>query len=295
MKKQVWIWLLILTAMVCFVTTLISRIQQTAEIAGLLVGEDTKELLRQQKIPTEMYEKFCKYEKESEYSRYEYMLGYLFTEKSEKEQIEKYLKLLHEYRWEEMQNLEKSEQAVWKDVKYFPVPLSSKDDTMITSFEDSWMFDREYGGNRGHEGTDIMASFNERGHYPVVSMTDGVVEKIGWLKLGGYRIGIRSPHGGYFYYAHLYDYAREFHEGDEIQAGELLGFMGDSGYGEEEGTVGKFAVHLHMGIYVKDEKGEEFSINPYWVLKWLEERRLKYQFCRSLPERTGCKIPYEGG
>lgn len=271
-------WLLILGAMVCFVTVLTSRIQQRAKIASLLAEEDTKELLRQQKVPTEMYENFCKFEKESKYSRYDYMLGYLFTEESERQPLEEYLELLHEYKSAEIQNLEKSEQAVWEDVKYFPVPLSSKDESLTTSFDDSWMFDREFGGNRGHEGTDIMASLNERGHYPVVSMTDGVVEKIGWLKLGGYRIGIRSPSGGYFYYAHLYDYAREFQEGDKVQAGEFLGFMGDSGYGEEEGTVGKFAVHLHVGIYVEDEKGEEFSVNPYWVLKWLEEKRLQYQF-----------------
>ena len=67
-------------------------------------------------------------------------------------------------------------------------------------------------------------------------------------------------------------------EGDQVKGGELLGFMGDSGYGEEEGTVGKFAVHLHLGIYIEDETGEEMSVNPYWVLKWLEGRRLKYQF-----------------
>ena len=122
-----------------------------------------------------------------------------------------------------------------------------------------------------------MASVNERGRYPVVSMTDGVVEKIGWLKLGGYRIGIRSEHGVYFYYAHLNDYARDFTEGEEIKAGELLGFMGDSGYGPE-GTTGQFAVHLHVGIYVDDETGSEISINPYWVLKWLEQKRLYYHF-----------------
>ena len=43
-----------------------------------------------------------------------------------------------------------------------------------------------------HEGCDIMAGNNERGYFPIVSMTDGVVERIGWLEKGGYRIGIRS-------------------------------------------------------------------------------------------------------
>ena len=48
-----------------------------------------------------------------------------------------------------------------------------------------------------------MPPENRRDFYPVRSMTDGVVEKIGWLTLGGWRIGIRSFRGRYFYYAHL--------------------------------------------------------------------------------------------
>jgi murein DD-endopeptidase MepM/ murein hydrolase activator NlpD len=278
MKKQVWIWLMILAAMVCFLTVLTSQIQQFARITHLLTGQNTKELLRQQEVPAELYDMFCSYEKDSEYSRYDYLLGYLFTEQQKQQELETYLELLYQYQGSQLQELSRMEQAVWADLEYFPVPLSWKDSSLVTSFENSWMFDRSFGGNRGHEGTDIMASFKERGHYPVVSITDGTVEKVGWLKLGGYRIGIRSPGGGYFYYAHLNDYAREFQEGDQIQAGELLGFMGDSGYGEEEGTVGKFAVHLHLGIYVNDENGSEISVNPYWALKWLEEKRLKYQF-----------------
>ena len=278
MKKQIWIWLLILGTMVCFLTSLTSQIQRFAKIASLLTEEDARELLRQQEVPSELYGSFCGYEKDSEYSRYDYLLGYLLTEQEEQRELGDYLELLHQYQSSRVQELTGMERAVWQDLKYFPVPLSQKDSSLVTSFENSWMFDRSFGGNRGHEGTDIMASFNERGHYPVVSITDGVVEKVGWLKLGGYRIGIRAPGGGYFYYAHLSDYAREFQEGDQIKAGELLGFMGDSGYGEEEGTVGKFAVHLHLGIYVNDSTGAELSVNPYWVLKWLEEKRLNYQF-----------------
>ncbi len=278
MKKQLWICLSALAAMVCFIVSLTGNLQQAAKVARILEGNDTKELLRQQEIPAEHLESFCSYEQDSGYSRYDYLLGYLATGDSGQRELEDYLDLLYEYQAPKARELAKAEQAIWEDIAYFPIPLSGKDSTLETSFENSWMFDRSFGGNRGHEGTDIMASFNQRGHYPVVSITDGVVEKVGWLKLGGYRIGIRAPSGGYFYYAHLYDYAEEFEEGDEVKAGELLGFMGDSGYGEEEGTVGKFAVHLHLGIYIEDGKGEEVSVNPYWVLKWLEGRRLKYQY-----------------
>ena len=164
-------------------------------------------------------------------------------------------------------------QAVWNDLVYFPVALSQSGNINV-SFEDSWMFDRTYKGERGHEGTDIMPDKNERGVLPVVSMTDGVVQNKGWLELGGYRIGIRAPHGAYFYYAHLDSYA-DIEEGDEIKAGDLLGYMGDTGYSTTEGTKGKFPVHLHMGIYI-DKDGQEISVNPYAALKYTEEKIIDY-------------------
>ena len=167
-------------------------------------------------------------------------------------------------------------QAVWDDLAYFPVAESSEGKRLTVSFEDSWMFDRSYGGERGHEGTDIMPSVNEPGVFPVVSMTDGIVESKGWLELGGWRLGIRAPHGAYFYYAHLDSYS-DIREGDHVEAGELLGFMGDTGYGTEEGTRGKFPVHLHVGIYLY-ENGQEISVNPYPALLYVEGRKISGNF-----------------
>ena len=83
----------------------------------------------------------------------------------------------------------------------------------------------------------------------VVSLED---YQMGWLELGGYRIGIRSSGGIYYYYAHMESYAEDLQEGSEVFAGQFLGFVGDSGYGAE-GTTGQFVVHLHLGIYVPDE------------------------------------------
>ena len=62
-----------------------------------------------------------------------------------------------------------------------------------------------------------------------------------------------------------------------MKAGQLLGFMGDTGYGTEEGTKGKFPVHLHMGIYLY-ENGEEISINPYPALRYVEEQKIRGDF-----------------
>lgn len=177
---------------------------------------------------------------------------------------------------EAYESLLASNQAIWGDVEYFPVPESSSDKGMTVCFENSWKFERTFGGRRYHEGCDIMADENERGIYPVISMCDGVVEKKGWLTQGGYRIGIRGNSGAYFYYAHLESYA-DIEEGDSVKAGQLLGYMGDSGYGDE-GTTGKFDVHLHVGIYIKTKNNEELSVNPYAVLKYLENRRLTMDF-----------------
>ncbi len=59
--------------------------------------------------------------------------------------------------------------------------------------------------------------------------------------------------------------------GDKVEPGTLLGYMGDSGYGVQEGTVGNFEVHLHLGIYLKTDHYDELSINPYWVLRYSEK------------------------
>lgn len=181
--------------------------------------------------------------------------------------------------WEKEERLSEScvsmLETVAGELKYFPVPESTLDPGLGVSYVNTWMAERNYGGTRGHEGIDIMADRNQRGLYPVLSMTDGVITNLGWLEQGGYRVGITGESGTYYYYAHLDSYAG-IRKGDRVAAGELLGYMGDSGYGPE-GTTGNFNVHLHLGIYVYQD-GEEISLNPYYVLRSLEERRLKYEF-----------------
>ena len=165
--------------------------------------------------------------------------------------------------------------AIWNTVKYFQIPESEKPGRKFVSFADSWMEERNYGGKRGHEGTDLMAGENVRGLYPIISITDGTVAKIGWLEKGGNRIGIWTEAGAYFYYAHLDSYAN-LKVGDQVKAGQLLGFMGDTGYGEA-GTKGMFPVHLHLGIYIYPD-GTEMSINPYAILKYAEQKKLRYRY-----------------
>jgi murein DD-endopeptidase MepM/ murein hydrolase activator NlpD len=165
---------------------------------------------------------------------------------------------------------------IFSDMVYFPV-AASVDNYPFVEYVNSWNYERTYGGQRGHEGCDIMAQNNIRDVYPVISCSSGTVEKMGWLEKGGYRIGIRSDNGIYYYYAHLAEYA-DLKEGDYISAGELLGFMGDTGYSDIPGTVGNFDVHLHFGIYVNDLEGNEISVNPYYFLQIIDNKVLYFDY-----------------
>ena len=124
-------------------------------------------------------------------------------------------------------------EAIWGNLQYFPV---ASDDI---SYEDSWMDSRTYGGNRHHEGTDLFGPVSQSGYYPIISITDGIVEQKGWLPLGG--------------------------------------FMGNTGYGQE-GTSERFPVHLHLGIYITTPEGQDISVNPYHVLQCLRKKIRKYTY-----------------
>jgi murein DD-endopeptidase MepM/ murein hydrolase activator NlpD len=159
---------------------------------------------------------------------------------------------------------------LFADLQVFPLDRG-EDKSIKYTFGDTWSELRNYGGNRRHEGTDIFPEENVVGKYRVISASDGVVERIGWLEKGGYRVGIRTPHGAYLYYAHLDSYAENLKLGDRVKAGDFLGFMGDSGYGTE-GTKGMFPVHLHFGMYIDAVPGE-ISVNPYSTICYLESKQ----------------------
>ena len=178
----------------------------------------------------------------------------------------------------EYRKLRNDYEALLSDLACFPVLLDPVLDQERLTYENSWGDPRTYGGDRRHEGIDLMDRENKRGCLPIVSMTDGTVTKLGWLELGGYRVGVTSPSGSYFYYAHLASYAEGLKEGATVKAGQLIGFMGDTGYSSVEGTTGNFDVHLHVGMYLHDGTSEEISVNPYWILKYLEEKTIEYRY-----------------
>lgn len=131
------------------------------------------------------------------------------------------------------------------------------------TMENSYGEGRNFGGNRRHEGEDIFAAIGT----PVVSCAYGYIENKGWNRLGGWRLGIRSTEGMYYYYAHLLRYAHGIEQGDTVHPGEVIGYVGDTGYGTP-GTRGKFPPHLHFGVYLQKERHRE-AVNPLpYLMKW---------------------------
>lgn len=183
---------------------------------------------------------------------------------------------LYRFHPKQFRTLSSLYENILKDVKYFPIPKSTGSTKWIY-YSDSWWSNRNYKKERFHEGTDLMCGENTPGLYPIVSVSDGTVTKLGWLELGGYRIGITSDNGIYYYYAHLDSYAGGLNVGSRVEAGQLIGFCGNTGYSKVVGTKGKFDVHLHFGIYYTDND-HELALNPFYILKNVENNLLYYQY-----------------
>ena len=101
---------------------------------------------------------------------------------------------------------------------------------------------RSYGYSRPHLGHDMMGQVGT----PVVAIESGYVEAIGWNQYGGWRLGIRSFDGKrYYYYAHLrqnFPYCKDLEEGSVVTAGQVIGYMGHTGYSKTENVKDRKSV-----------------------------------------------------
>ncbi len=124
---------------------------------------------------------------------------------------------------------------------------------------------RSYGYKRRHLGHDIMGQTGT----PIIAIESGVVEAIGWNQYGGWRIGIRSfDSKRYYYYAHLrknYPYAEHLEEGGVVTAGDVIGYMGRTGYSREENVNNIETTHLHWGLELIFDESQKDSANEIWI------------------------------
>ena len=124
---------------------------------------------------------------------------------------------------------------------------------------------RTFGFARKHLGNDLMGSLGA----PIAAVEGGTVEALGWNRYGGWRVGIRSfDKKRYYYYAHLKKdspYAPGLQEGDTVNAGDIIGFMGRTGYSDTENTDNIRVVHLHFGIELVFDESQKESDNEIWI------------------------------
>ena len=133
------------------------------------------------------------------------------------------------------------------------------------SHSDDFGAARSFGFKRKHLGHDMMGGLGT----PVVAVEGGIVEAMGWNRYGGWRIGIRSfDNKRYYYYAHLQKdrpFAPGLAEGDVVQAGDLIGFMGRSGYSDKENVNNIETVHLHFGMQLVFDESQKECNSEIWI------------------------------
>ena len=133
------------------------------------------------------------------------------------------------------------------------------------SHSDDFGVSRSYGFQRKHLGHDMMGSQGT----PIVAVEGGVVEAMGWNRYGGWRIGIRSfDSKRYYYYAHLqkdHPFAEGLQVGDMVSPGDVIGFMGRTGYSDRENVNNIETVHLHFGMQLVFDESQKECLSEIWI------------------------------
>lgn len=137
---------------------------------------------------------------------------------------------------------------------------------------------RSYGFSRKHLGNDLMGSIGT----PITAVESGTIEALGWNQYGGWRIGIRSlDKKRYYYYAHLrkdHPYSKDLQEGQFVKAGDVIGYLGMTGYSTKENVNNINVPHLHFGMQLifdesQKEGNNEIWIDVYDIIEFLKKNR----------------------
>nr|WP_283243692.1 M23 family metallopeptidase [Feifania hominis] len=124
---------------------------------------------------------------------------------------------------------------------------------------------RSYGYKRRHLGHDMMGSVGT----PIVAVESGIVEALGWNQYGGWRIGIRSfDTKRYYYYAHLrrdHPYQSGLSVGSVVQAGDVIGYLGMTGYSQKENVNNINTPHLHFGMQIIFDESQKEGNGEIWI------------------------------
>ena len=119
-----------------------------------------------------------------------------------------------------------------------------------------------------HHGDDIFAPLGS----PILAVADGTLFSVGWNRIGGNRVWLRDRVGNYFYYAHLAAFSTLAVDGAKVRAGDVIGFVGNTG--DAAGTP----YHLHFEIHPVSllSLGYDGAVNPSsYLQRWQRARDLE--------------------
>ena len=134
-------------------------------------------------------------------------------------------------------------------------------------------FGDSFGAFRGdvsgdwHHGDDLFAPLGS----PILACADGTVFSVGWNDVGGHRLWLRDGQGNEFYYAHLSAYSPAARNGHRVKAGEVVGFVGNTG--DAEGTPYHLHFEVHPVAYLA--LGYDGAVDPTpYLLAWQQQKEL---------------------
>jgi len=124
---------------------------------------------------------------------------------------------------------------------------------------------RSYGYRRKHFGNDLIGSVGT----PIIAVEGGVIEELGWNRYGGWRVGIRSHDRlRYYYYAHLrkdHPWPKHLEKGMVVQGGDVIGYLGMTGYSTKENVNGMRVPHLHFGLQLVFDDSKRDAPVQNWI------------------------------
>ena len=113
-----------------------------------------------------------------------------------------------------------------------------------------------------HHGEDIFAPLGA----PVLAVANGIVYSVGWNKVGGLRFWLQDLAGNEFYYAHLSAFSPLAINGAQVRAGDVIGFVGNTG--DAQGTPPHVHFEIHpVSLLYKGYDGSAVPPYPY-LMAW---------------------------
>lgn len=130
----------------------------------------------------------------------------------------------------------------------------------------------DYGAPRAgtgwHQGNDLFATTGT----PLVAVADGTLSRVGVNTLGGNRLWLTDDAGTAYYYAHMSAYAPAAVEGARVRAGQVIGFVGNTGQAITTPP------HVHLEIH---PAGGD-SVNPYpYLVAWQRRGGIPRAFAQA--------------